>query len=49
MPPLLEYRRIERSAPRLAPRELYERIRRGEVKMPITRIKARLKRSRTPK
>ena len=49
MPPLLEYRRIERSAPRLAPREFYERIRRGEVKMPITRIQARLKRSRTPK
>jgi hypothetical protein len=49
MPPLLEYRRIERSAPRLAPRELYERIRRGEVKMPITKIQARLKRSRTPK
>ncbi len=49
MPPLLEYRRIDRSAPRLAPRELYERIRSGEVKMPITRIQARLKRSRTPK
>ena len=49
MPPLLEYRRIERSVPRLAPRELYERIRSGEVKMPITRIQARLKRSRTPK
>ena len=49
MPPLLEYRRIERSTPRLAPRELYERFRRGEVKMPITRIRARLKRSRTPK
>lgn len=49
MPPLLEYRRIDRSAPRLAPRELYERIRSGEVKMPVTRIQARLKRSRTPK
>jgi len=49
IPPLLEYRRIDRSAPRLAPRELYERIRSGEVKMPITRIQARLKRSRTPK
>ena len=49
MPPLLEYRRIDRSTPHLAPRELYERIRSGEVKMPITRIQARLKRSRTPK
>jgi DNA polymerase family A len=49
MPPLLEYRRIDRTAPRLAPRELYERIRSGEVKMPVTRIQARLKRSRTPK
>lgn len=49
MQPLLEYRQIDRSAPRLAPRELYDRIRRGEVKMPITRIQARLKRSRTPK
>lgn len=49
MEPLLEYRRIDRSAPRLASRELYERIRRGEVKMPITKIQARLKRSRTPK
>jgi len=49
MEPLLEYRQIDRSAPRLAPRELYDRIRRGEVKMPITRIQARLKRSRTPK
>lgn len=48
MEPLLAYRAIERAAARLAPRELYERIRRGEVKLPITRIQARLKRSRTP-
>jgi hypothetical protein len=44
MAPLLEYRRLDASRPKLAPRELYERIRRGDVKLPLVRLRARLKR-----
>ncbi len=40
MEPLLEYRAHDASAMRCAPRELYERVRRGEIKLPITRISA---------
>ncbi|MCU0805238.1 MAG: hypothetical protein MUF79_09145 [Burkholderiales bacterium] len=43
MQPLLEYRRLEASEPPLAAPALYERIRRGEVKLPIVRIRGRLK------
>jgi hypothetical protein len=43
MAPLLEYRRLEASQPKLAPRDLYERIRRGEVRAPVVRLRARLK------
>lgn len=46
--PLLEYRQIEASTARLAQPEFYERIRKGAVQLPITRIQVRLKRSRTP-
>jgi len=46
--PLLEYRRIDASRPRLAPRELYEQIKRGAKSLPATRIRARLKRGSTP-
>lgn len=44
MEPLLEYRKLEASEPRLAPRELYERIKRGDVALPVTRLRASLKR-----
>lgn len=40
MEPLLEYRVHDASAMRCAPRDLYDRVRRGEVKLPITRISA---------
>lgn len=43
MPPLLEYRQIEASTARLAPRAVYDRIARGDVKLPITRLHLRLK------
>ena len=48
MKPLLEYRQLEASTARLAPPDLYERIRRGDVKSPVTKLKARLKRGPTP-
>lgn len=47
--PLLAYRQLDASAPRLAPPELYERVRRGDVKLPVLRAKARLQRGATPK
>lgn len=47
--PLLAYRQLEASVPRLAPPELYERVRRGDVKLPVLRAKARLQRGATPK
>jgi hypothetical protein len=43
MPLLLEYRQLEASMPRLAPREVYDRISRGDVHLPITQLKLRLK------
>jgi len=43
VPPLLEYRQLEASSARLAPRELYDRIGRGDIDLPITRLKLRLK------
>ena len=41
--PLLEYRHLEASAPRLAPRELYDAVRRGERRLGVMNIRARLK------
>jgi hypothetical protein len=43
MPLVLEYRQLEASVPRLAPRQLYDRISQGDVQIPITNIKLRLK------
>ena len=46
--PLLEYRRLDASRPRLASRALYEQIKRGAKSLPATQIRARLKRGPTP-
>ncbi|HML24437.1 MAG TPA: hypothetical protein PKD09_22475 [Aggregatilinea sp.] len=43
MPPLLEFRQLDASAARLAPRRVYDRIARGDVKLPITSLKLRFK------
>jgi hypothetical protein len=42
MTPLLEYRALEASHPRLAPRELYDRARRGDTGITVT-VRGRLK------
>jgi hypothetical protein len=47
--PLLEYRQLEASAPRLAPPDFYREIREGRVKSPVTRLRGRLKRAAPPK
>ena len=49
MPALLDYRRLDASEPRLAPRALYDRVRSGELKLPLLRAQARLKRGPTPR
>ncbi len=49
MAPLLEYRQLEASTARLAPRALYDRIRRGDVDLPVTRLHLRLKPFPQPK
>lgn len=41
--PLLVYRRLELSEPRLAPRDLFDEVRRGVRKTPVTSIRAVLK------
>jgi hypothetical protein len=41
--PLLEYRQLEASSARLAPRAVYDRITRGELTMPITKLNLRWK------
>jgi hypothetical protein len=46
--PLLAYRQLDASQPPLAPRALYERIRRGEVRPPVVRLRARLKGEPSP-
>jgi len=46
--PLLEYRRLQGSVPALASRELYEKIKRGEVSAPKLRLRAVLRRGMTP-
>jgi DNA polymerase I-like protein with 3'-5' exonuclease and polymerase domains len=38
MKPLLEYRHLDASAPRCATRELYEQVRSGSIKLPITKL-----------
>jgi len=44
MEPLLEYRQLEASSARLAPRQVYDRIKEGEVDLPmITKLKFRFK------
>jgi DNA polymerase I-like protein with 3'-5' exonuclease and polymerase domains len=48
MEPLLAYRKLEASKPRLASPELYDRIKRGEVELPAIRLRARLQRGPTP-
>ena len=40
---LLEFRKLDGSAPKLAPRELYDEIKAGKHALPITHIRARLK------
>lgn len=42
MEPLLEYRRLEASRPRLAPRHLYDQIRRGKRHLLINHVRGRL-------
>jgi hypothetical protein len=42
MEPLLEYRRLEASQPRLAPRQLYDEVRQGKRRLPIRNIRGRL-------
>ncbi len=42
--PLLEYRRLEASEPRLAPRTLYDDVRRGRRRLGVLRVRGRLKR-----
>ncbi len=41
--PLLEYRRLEASEPRLAPRALYDDVRRGKRRLGVVRVRGRLK------
>lgn len=41
--PLLEYRRLEASAPRLAPRNLYNEVRQGKRQLFLESIRAQLK------
>lgn len=48
MEPLLEYRRLEASKPRLAPRPLYEEVRQGKRRLPIHNIRGRLKSQPNP-
>jgi hypothetical protein len=43
MDSLLEYRRLDASQPRLAPRELYEEIRAGKRRLPIRSVRGRLR------
>jgi hypothetical protein len=49
IPLLLDYRQLEVSEARLAPRDLFERVHQGELKLPVTRARARLKRLSEPK
>jgi len=44
--PLLEYRRLEASSPRLAPADLYRDLREGRREIPFVRLRARFKKTR---
>lgn len=46
--PLLEYRRLEATTPRLATRDAYRAVRAGEIKLPFKRLRVSLKRGPTP-
>ena len=46
MEPLLDYRKLDASRPRLAPRRAYEAVRQGKRRLPVERIRGRLKRER---
>jgi len=43
MKPLLEYRRLESSRPRMAPRNFYDSVRQGKRSLPVREISGRLK------
>lgn len=43
MEPLLEYRRLESSRPRLAPRHIYDSVREGKRRLPVREISGRFK------
>ncbi len=43
MEPLLEYRQLDASSARLAPRAVYNRIAQGEIKIPVTKLQLRWK------
>lgn len=45
--PLLEYRRLEATRPRLAPRSSFDAIRKGKRQLPLTKISGRLKTTRS--
>jgi len=47
MEPLLQYRALEASTPRLATRATYDEIRQGTRQVPITRLVARLQEAKT--
>jgi hypothetical protein len=47
--PLLEYRRLEATRPRLAPRSSFDAIRKGKREVPVTKISGRLKTTRRDK
>lgn len=44
---LLEFRKLDARAPKLAPRELYDEIKGGKHALPLTRLHARLKTRKT--
>ena len=46
--PLLEYRKIEASEPRLGTRDLYDKVANGSVRLPITEISFKLHRGAQP-
>jgi competence ComEA-like helix-hairpin-helix protein len=43
MEPVLEYRRLEASTPRLASKQDYERVREGQIQLGVEKIRGRLK------
>jgi hypothetical protein len=43
MEPLLAYRQLEASRPHLATPELYQKIKQGEVKVPLKNVRFRVR------